>query len=132
MLAHLATATVPAASGTDARVITGRASSYDHTAGWEGRPTVALPAGEAAPSRTGAPATVVVCADRCAAIPVVDSCPCFVGTADARVANLSLSAWALVTDAPLAEGLIPVTVYLDGPAGDPPRPDTGPRANSPF
>jgi hypothetical protein len=48
------------------------------------------------------------------------------------VANLSLVAWRLVSDAPLAEGLIPVTVYLDGPPGEPPGPDGGPRANSPY
>jgi hypothetical protein len=121
-----------AAAGVAARVITGRASSYDHTAGWEGRPTVALPATEATPSRSGAPTTVLVCGDRCVSLPVVDTCPCFAGTADVRVANLSLPAWRLVSDAPLAEGLIPVTVYLDGPPGDPPRAERGPLANSPY
>lgn len=126
-----ATRAVPAAPST-ARVVTGRASSYDHTAGWEGRATVALPTAEATVSSSGAPTTVVVCADRCAPLPVVDACPCYAGTADARVANLSLAAWALVSNAPLTEGLIPVTVYLDGPPGDPPGPAAGPRADSPY
>jgi hypothetical protein len=127
-----APAAAPAPAAAESRVITGRASSYDHTAGWEGRPTVALPASEATPARSGAPTTVVVCGDRCVELPVVDSCPCYAGTADARVANLSIAAWELVSDAPLAEGLVPVTVYLDGPPGEPPRPERGPRANSPY
>jgi hypothetical protein len=93
---------------------------------------VALPDAETTGTTSGAPATVVVCADRCVVLPVVDTCPCYAGTADARVANLSLTAWALVSDVPLAEGLIPVTVYLDGLPGDPLRPPAGPRAGSPY
>jgi hypothetical protein len=93
-------------------VLTGEASSYAETAGWEGQPTVALPpeAGIAPAGETAA--SVIVCADRCVELPVVDVCPCYAGTDDQRVANLSHAAWALVTDAPLEEGLIDVTVFL--------------------
>jgi hypothetical protein len=93
-------------------VLVGDASSYAETAGWEGMPTVALPpdAGMAPAGET--PAVVVVCGDRCVELPVVDVCPCYAGTDDQRVANLSHAAWALVTDAPLEEGLVEVTVYL--------------------
>jgi hypothetical protein len=93
-------------------VLVGDASSYAETAGWEGMPTVALPpdAGLAPDGET--PAVVVVCGDRCVELPVVDVCPCYAGTDDQRVANLSHAAWALVTDAPLEEGLVEVTVYL--------------------
>jgi hypothetical protein len=97
-----------AASG----LLTGKASSYGSTAGWEGAATVALPVEAGVAVDGDAPATVLVCADRCVALPVVDSCPCYVGTADERVANLSHEAWRLVTDDPLEEGLIQVQVYL--------------------
>jgi hypothetical protein len=109
----------PAASGaslTDmalTRLATGRASSYAETAGWEGAATVALPAELGIGVSRDEPAWVLVCADRCVMLPVVDSCPCYAGTADQRVANLSHAAWALVSDAPLEEGLIPVDVHLE-------------------
>ena len=102
-------------------LVSGVASNYGETAGWEGQATVALPLDLGA-SGTGDEARVVlVCAERCAALPVVDSCPCYVGTPDERVANLSHEAWRLVTDAPLIEGLIEVDVYLSpisAPSGD--------------
>jgi hypothetical protein len=106
------------------------ASSYSHNIGWEGEATVALPVELGGRMPDGAPPEVLVCADRCVVLPVVDSCPCYVGTPDQRVANLSHAAWALVTDAPLAEGLVRVDVYFvdrqpaeEGRAdpGEPPR-----------
>lgn len=96
------------------RAVRGIASSYAFTTGMEGVPTVALPdalGGKATLSING---WVAVCADRCAILPIVDSCPCYWGTPDQRVVNLSHSAWALLSDAPLEEGLIPVRLYLDG------------------
>ena len=97
---------------------TGMASSYAETIGWEDQPTVALPLELGGGLPDGEPTWVLVCADRCVALPVVDSCPCYVGTTDQRIANLSHAAWRLVTDAPLEEGLVPVEVHL-APVGVP-------------
>jgi hypothetical protein len=102
-------------------LITGIASSYAESAGWEGSATVALPLELGGGIPSGDPAYVRVCAERCALLPVVDSCPCYVGTADQRIVNLSLAAWRAITDIPLAEGLIEVEVDLtpNQPAGEP-------------
>ena len=91
---------------------TGMASSYGESVGWEGQATVALPIELGGAIPEGAPDWVLVCADRCASLPVVDSCPCYVGSVDQRVANLSHAAWQLISAAPLEEGLIPVVVHL--------------------
>lgn len=91
-------------------LVTGMASSYAENPGWEGQPTVALPL-EIGIGVTEDPAQVLVCADRCVSLPVVDSCPCYAGTVDQRVANLSHAAWRLVSDMPLEEGLIPVEIH---------------------
>ena len=103
-------------------LVTGMASSYAENPGWEGQPTVALPL-EIGIGVSEEPAVVLVCADRCAALPVVDSCPCYAGTADQRVANLSHAAWRLVSDMPLEEGLIQVEIHTSPiatpPAGTP-------------
>ena len=109
-----AAAAAAAAGGPsdDHGVVTGRASSYAESAGHEGEATVALPVEIGVPVVAGQPASVVVCAERCATLPVVDSCPCYFGTADQRVANLSHAAWALVSDMPLEEGLIDVQIQL--------------------
>jgi hypothetical protein len=92
--------------------VTGMASSYSESRGWEGKATVALPLEIGGGIPDGRPSYVLVCADRCVSLPVVDSCPCYVGTADQRVANLSHEAWRQVSDMPLEEGLIEVEITL--------------------
>ena len=111
-VALLPAATTDIASMAAAGTLVGRASSYSESAGWEGKPTVALPLPAGLAPSAEAPVSVLVCADRCVLLPVVDSCPCYAGTADQRVINLSHAAWALVSDMPLEEGLIEVEVHL--------------------
>src|SRR5687768_10875234 len=103
--------TVPPLVAVDG-LVTGMASSYGESAGWEGQATMALPLELGGGIPVGEPSHVLVCADRCVAMPVVDSCPCYVGTADERIANLSHEAWRQVTDLPLAEGLVRVEIHL--------------------
>ncbi len=93
-------------------LVTGMASSYGESAGWEGQATVALPIDLGGGIPAGEPSHVLVCADRCVSMPVVDSCPCYVGTEDQRVANLSHEAWRQVTAFPLEEGLVRVEIHL--------------------
>jgi hypothetical protein len=105
-------AAIPPLAAVDG-LVTGKASSYSESPGWEGKATVALPVELGGGIPHDQPANVLVCADRCVTLPVVDSCPCYVGTPDQRVANLSLEAWRQVTDLPIEEGLVQVQVYLD-------------------
>ncbi len=93
-------------------VVAGMASSYPEQSGWEDQATVALPVEMGGGLPEGEPTRVMVCADRCVVLPVVDSCPCYAGTPDQRVANLSHAAWSMVSDMPLEEGLIDVEVHL--------------------
>jgi hypothetical protein len=108
----LTAATTDIATMATEGTLLGKASSYSESAGWEGQPTVALPLPAGIAPSADEPVSVLVCADRCVLLPVVDSCPCYAGTADQRIANLSHAAWALVSDMPLEEGLIEVEVHL--------------------
>ncbi len=93
--------------------VAGIGSNYPGTAGWMGQATVAMPGDLGGQYNGEVNGHVTVCADRCVRFPVVDWCQCYWGSDDQRVVDLSHSAWGLVSDAPLAEGLIEFRVILE-------------------
>lgn len=94
--------------------ISGKATYYCCTRGYRGQAVVALP-GALGGHYDAPPAAryVTICADRCARLPVVDSCACYWGTANQKVADLSPEAWAAISDGDRrVMGVVRVTIHL--------------------
>jgi hypothetical protein len=95
--------------------ITGTATWYCCTMNWGNAAVVALPValgGHYYPPPGGG--TVVVCADRCARLPIGDACGCHWGRTGQKVVDLSPAAWAAISDKDrYVYGVLTVTLYLD-------------------
>lgn len=91
--------------------ISGRGSWYPSTRGYWGIPAVALPGSWYRPRGTARQRVEVCVAGRCAIVPIVDYCDCYIGTSYARVVDMS---WALVRRLGLSSrrGLYTVSMRL--------------------
>jgi hypothetical protein len=98
-----------------ASAISGTASWYCCTRGWGDAAVVALPialGGHYYPPPGGG--SVVVCAERCARLPIGDACGCHWGWVGQKVVDLSPAAWAAISSKDRhVYGILSVTVYLD-------------------
>ena len=101
----------PSGPGT----ISGTATWYCCTMNWGDQAVVALPlalGGHYYPPPGGG--TVVVCADRCATLPIGDACGCHWGQAGQKVVDLSPAAWEAITDKDrYVYGVVTVTLHLN-------------------
>lgn len=95
----------------DGRTVRGRASWYPTTRTWRGVPAVAMPGGRYRPRGTQTPFVRVCTRTRCATVPVVDYCQCYVNTYRSRVADLTLPLVRKLRLRP-SDGIYTITIKL--------------------